>query len=79
MSSQTITRMLEIDGRIVALELEAELWDDLVRIARREMKTLDELIASIDRRRGGIDTLKLGPAVRIFVIGYRRAGSEAFP
>jgi predicted DNA-binding ribbon-helix-helix protein len=78
MSTDTVRRTLEFDGRLVALELEAELWDDLVRIARREMKTPGELVASIDRRRGAGDTLKLGSAVRIFIAGYRRAEPGLF-
>lgn len=78
MSTKAVKRTLEFDGRNVPLELEGELWDDLERIARREMKTLDELVATIDRRRDG-GRLKLGPAVRIFIIGYRRADPGMFP
>ena len=57
-------RSVDIDGHRTSVSIEAPFWDALRDIAARKGASLNQLIATIDRTRGG----NLSSAIRVFVL-----------
>jgi predicted DNA-binding ribbon-helix-helix protein len=72
MFTQPVAKAVDLRGRRMSLELDADQWEQLARIARREKMSLDDVLSAIDARRADGETLSLAAAVRVFLIGYRR-------
>lgn len=72
MSTHPVTKAVEVHGRRMPLELDADQWEQLARIAKREKMSLGDVLSAIDARRADGDTLSLPAAIRVFLIGYRR-------
>lgn len=60
---------LAIAGHRTSLSLEPEFWEALTEHARRQQKTMAQLVAEIDQTRGARN---LSSAVRVWL--FRRAG-----
>ena len=65
-----------IAGHRTSVTLEAIFWRTLKGIARERGRSLSELIAEIDRRRGDMEPApNLSSALRVYVLCHARAGS----
>lgn len=62
-----VFRNIRVSGRRTSLRMEAVVWNALYDICTRENRTLSEICALIDRRRG---RASLTAAIRVFVIAY---------
>ncbi len=65
-------RSVDIDGHRTSVSIEAPFWDALREIAEREKLSLNQLIAKIDKERGG----NLSSAIRVYVLRSLRRGGE---
>jgi Uncharacterized protein related to arylsulfate sulfotransferase involved in siderophore biosynthesis len=61
-------RSILIAGHATSVSLEPEFWDSLKEIAEARAVSLNQLVAEIDRGRGG----NLSSAVRVFVLNHWR-------
>ena len=68
-----ISRTVDIDGRRVAIALEAPLWDAFAEICRRESESPLALLQLLSRHRG---TVSLTGAIRLFIARYFRDASQ---
>ncbi len=64
MNSDVRKRSVDISGHRTSVSVEEPFWDALQDIAAREKKSVNELIAAIDRTRSG----NLSSAIRLFVL-----------
>ena len=65
-----------IAGHRTSVTLEAIFWRTLKGIARERGRSLSELIAEIDRRRGDMEPApNLSSALRVYVLSHTRAGT----
>ncbi len=62
-----VFRNVRVSGRRTSLRMEAVVWNALYDICTREDRTLGEICALIDQRRG---RASLTAAIRVFVIAY---------
>lgn len=69
-----IGRNVTVDGHRTSLRLEAETWDALDEICRREGVTIHQLCSLVDRRRNGQGRTS---AVRVFILTYFRNAAHA--
>lgn len=63
----SIQRNVSINGQRTSLRLRSIEWEALVEIAQREGRTISDVVAEIDHRRG---TASLAAPLRVFAIGY---------
>jgi predicted DNA-binding ribbon-helix-helix protein len=63
----SIQRNVTIEGQRTSVRLRSVEWDALVEIAQREGRTISDVAAEIDHRRGAAS---LAAALRVFAIGY---------
>jgi len=63
-SAPVIKRSVTIAGHATSVSLEQPFWDELVRIAEQQKKTVSELIEDIDTAR----QTNLSSALRLFVL-----------
>ena len=64
LSAPVIKRSVNIAGHSTSVSLEQPFWDELVRIAERESKTLSSLVEEIDKVR----QTNLSSALRLYVL-----------
>ncbi len=64
LSAPVIKRSVTIAGHATSVSLEQPFWDELVRVAARQKKTVSELIEDIDTAR----QTNLSSALRLFVL-----------
>lgn len=70
-------RNVRVNGRRTSMRLEAQIWDALEDIARREGTDLNGLLTYLDMRRG---ESSLASAARLYSLAYYRAAAEqSFP
>ncbi len=70
-------RSLTVAGHRTSVSLEAPFWDALGQLARARGLSLQELVAEIDRGRGGSN---LSSAIRVHVLrSYMPRGEAAEP
>jgi len=74
MKSPVIKRSIVIAGHKTSVSLEDAFWQGLKQIAGDRDLTLSDLVARIDteRRQGNLSS-----AIRLFVLDFYRAGSNA--
>lgn len=63
----SIQRNVTIEGQRTSVRLRSIEWEALVEIAQREDRTISDVVAEIDHRRGAAS---LAAALRVFAIGY---------
>ena len=69
-----VSRNVTVNGRRTSLRLEPETWEALAEIARREGRSVSDVVAGVDRGRGRAG---LTSSVRVFVLSYfRHAATE---
>ncbi len=68
-----INRNIVVDGRRTSIRLEAEMWNDLRDICKREGKTLHELCTLVDNFKPAERSLT--SAIRVFLITYYRSAA----
>jgi predicted DNA-binding ribbon-helix-helix protein len=62
-------RSITIARHRTSVSLEDEFWDALSELARREQRSVADLIAEIDRKRSAArDETSLSAAIRLFVL-----------
>lgn len=66
-----VKRSFTIGGHRTSISLEAPFWDALREIAKREKKSLAQLVQGVDSGRGDGG---LSSAVRIWILSYFRYG-----
>jgi predicted DNA-binding ribbon-helix-helix protein len=59
-----LKRSVRIAGHNTSVTLEEEFWNELDRLAKREGKSLNKLIAGVDGKRRG----NLSSALRLYVL-----------
>ena len=65
-----------IAGHRTSITLEAVFWRALKSIAKDSGRSLSELIADVDRRRGEMEPApNLSSALRVYVLSQTRAGA----
>ncbi len=64
LSAPVVKRSVNIAGHATSVSLEQPFWDELVRIAAQEKKSLTELIEEIDTAR----QTNLSSALRLYVL-----------
>ncbi len=64
LSAPVIKRSVNIAGHATSVSLEQPFWDELVRVAEQQKKTIAELIEDIDTAR----QTNLSSALRLFVL-----------
>lgn len=64
LSSPVVKRSVNIAGHATSVSLEQPFWDELVRIATSQNKSLSQLIEDIDTAR----QTNLSSALRLFVL-----------
>ena len=64
LSAPVIKRSVNIAGHATSVSLEQPFWDELIRLAAREEKTLTQLIEDIDTAR----QTNLSSALRLYVL-----------
>jgi predicted DNA-binding ribbon-helix-helix protein len=67
-----VSRNVIVNGRRTSLRLEPEMWEALDEIAKREAKSINDLVAFVDRNR---DAATLTSDVRVFVLSYFRGAA----
>lgn len=67
--SRPVKRSFTIGGHRTSISLEAQFWEALKEIARREQMALARLVQVIDSQRGESG---LSSAVRVWVLNYYR-------
>lgn len=67
-----VSRNVIVNGRRTSLRLEPEMWEALDEIAKRESKSINDLVAFVDRNR---DAATLTSDVRVFVLSYFRGAA----
>jgi predicted DNA-binding ribbon-helix-helix protein len=72
MASSLLSRNVTVAGHRTSVRLEAEMWDALSDICRREGMSAHEICTAIDARRSAST---LTAALRVFVMDYFRAAS----
>ena len=65
--SRPIKRSVTIAGHSTSVSLEAEFWDALKTIARRQDRSVADILREIDAKR---DDVGLSTAARIFALTY---------
>ena len=65
---------LVVDGRRMAVRLEASMWEGLQDIARRRETSVNALVTEIERNR---DVQGLTAAIRVFIVEFYRSALEA--
>ena len=70
--SSLINRNVVVAGRRTSIRLEAQMWDALFEIGRREGRTVHEICTEVDTTRHE-STLTSG--LRIYILGYYRDAS----
>ena len=63
-ASRVRKRSVRIAGHRTSVSLEDAFWDELAAIAQARGQSLNALIATVDRERGG----NLSSAIRVFVL-----------
>ncbi len=63
-------RSVVVAGHKTSVSLEQPFWDELARIARARRRSLNALIAEIDKGRAG----NLSSALRVFVLENIKGG-----
>ncbi len=66
-----LKQSMRIEGLRTSLALEHEFWNELKAIAKKERKSLPELVAKIEhlrKKRADADNTSLASAVRIYVL-----------
>ncbi len=71
--SSLINRNIVVNGRRTSVRLEAEMWNDLRDICRREGRTIHELCTLINERRS--KERSLTSSIRVFLISYYRSAA----
>ncbi len=69
-----ISKNVIIDGHRTSLRLEAEMWDALGEISRREGLTVHQICSRVERRRRGNNRTS---AVRAYVVSYFLSAATA--
>lgn len=64
-------RSLTIAGHRTSISLEESFWDALREIARRQQRSIPQIVAEIDSKRGGTG---LSSAVRTFILKAQMNG-----
>ncbi len=67
--SSLINRNVVVAGRRTSVRLEAQMWDALFEIERREGRTVHEICTEVDAKRHE-STLTSG--LRVYILGYYR-------
>jgi predicted DNA-binding ribbon-helix-helix protein len=70
--SSLINRNVVVAGRRTSIRLEAQMWDALFEIGRREGRTVHEICTEVDATRRE-STLTSG--LRMYILGYYREAS----
>ena len=61
-----------ISGHATSVSLEEAFWRELKRIAKREGRSLNSLVADVDNRRAG----NLSSALRLYVLDHLKSQDE---
>ena len=69
MKSPMVKHSISIVGHKTTVSLEDPFWDLLKEIAQKQVQTLSEIVAKIDKDRKHAN---LSSAIRLFVLGYVR-------
>ena len=74
--SSLVIRNVVVAGRRTSVRLEPVMWEALQDIARRQERTIHDLVTQIDRER---TASTLTAAIRVYIVGFYRsaAGHEA--
>lgn len=72
MKTELFSKNVVISGFRTSLRMEAEMWDALDDVCRREGMNLNELCSLIELRRAGASRTS---AIRTFVVAYLRASA----
>ena len=64
LDAKVIKRTVNISGHSTSVSLEQPFWDELIRIADEQQKTISELIEDIDTAR----QTNLSSALRLYVL-----------
>ena len=70
LSAPVIKRTVNIAGHSTSVSLEQPFWDELVRIAGEQQKSIAELIEDVDTAR----QTNLSSALRLFVLYHLKSG-----
>ncbi|MGI9414490.1 MAG: ribbon-helix-helix domain-containing protein [Hyphomicrobiales bacterium] len=71
--SRPIKRSVTIAGHSTSVSLEAEFWDALKTIARRNERSVADILREVD---AGRDDVGLSTAARIYALTYFRVSPE---
>ena len=71
--STLINRNVVIDSHRTSVRLEAEMWNDLRDICRRESKSIHEICTLVNSRKD--ESRSLTSAIRVFLIAYYRSAA----
>jgi predicted DNA-binding ribbon-helix-helix protein len=69
--STLVNRNVTVSGHRTSMRLEPEMWNALEEICLREKRTVHEICSLVDARRS---SSSLTAAMRVFILGYFRAG-----
>ena len=74
--SSLVIRNVVVAGRRTSVRLEPVMWEALQDIARREERTIHDLVTQIDRER---TASSLTAAIRVYIVGFYRAAAGGEP
>ena len=70
--STLVSRNVTLSGHRTSIRLEADMWEALFEICRREGKTVHTICSSVDGQRSAS---RLTEALRVFIMAYFRAAA----
>lgn len=74
-NSTLVSRNVTVAGHRTSIRLEADMWEALFEICRREGKTVHAICSVVDGQR---ITSRLTASLRVFIIAYYRAAATEF-
>lgn len=74
--SSLVIRNVVVAGRRTSVRLEPVMWEALQDIARRQERTIHDVVTQIDRER---TASSLTAAIRIYIVGFYRAAAGGEP
>lgn len=74
--SSLVIRNVVVAGRRTSVRLEPVMWEALQDIARRQERTIHDLVTQIDRER---TASTLTAAIRVYIVGFYRAAAGLEP
>jgi len=69
MTDKTLKRSVTVAGHRTSITLEGAFWDSLREIAESQNKSVNALIAEVDKQQPE----NLSSALRVFILGYYKA------